>query len=93
MSTFLVVLAYLAAIGIPAALLYYLHAQAWYWHVLALAAALGMGFMPLPAIWDSALMNLAFGFVFTVLTIWGIGGLVLFHWHHHHGGQGHHRHA
>ena len=92
MSTFLVVLAYLAAIGIPAALLYYLHAQAWYWHVLALAAALGMGFMPTPPGWDSALMNLAFGFVFTALMVWGIGGLVLSH-KQHHGGHGHHKHA
>jgi hypothetical protein len=58
----LAVLLYLAAIGIPVFLLYRFHAQYWLWHVLAVAAALGLGFVPTPLAWKTESYDLAFGF-------------------------------
>lgn len=70
------VLVYLAAFAIPLFLLYRYHSMAWYWHVLALLAAVGMGFVQPPASLD-----LVYGAVFVFLVVWGLGGLVAFRWH------------
>ena len=82
--TGLAVLVYFLAIGIPVYLLYRFHSQAWYWHLLAIAAALGLGFVPTPSEWKSAGFDLAFGFCFILLIVWGIGGLVVYHPHEKH---------
>ena len=78
----LAVLIYLLAMGIPIYLLYRFHSQAWYWHTLALLAAIGLGFIPLPSGLQKPAFDLFFGFTFIVLTIWGAGGLILFRTHH-----------
>ena len=85
MSPMLAVLAYLAAIGIPIWLLYRFGSQSWYWHCLALGAAIGMGFVSIPARFQGPLYDLAFGFVFINLLIWGAGGIIFFRSHAHHG--------
>ena len=83
------VLVYVLGIGIPVCLLYRYHSQSWYWHVLAIAAAVGLGFVPTPAEWKSATFDLVFGFVFILLLVWGIGGLIVYHPHRPH----HEKHA
>ena len=84
MSSILAVLAYLVAMGLPIFLLYRFHAQTWYWHVLAVVAAIGLGFIPIPAELQRPGFDLIFGSVFIVLMIWGAGGLILYRTHQHH---------
>ncbi len=79
--TLLVILVYLLAIGIPVYLLYRFHSQTWYWHALAIAAALVLGFVPTPPSLQGAAFDMAFGSVFLLLVVWGIGGLILFSTH------------
>jgi hypothetical protein len=81
MFTILAVLVYLLAIGIPVFLLYHFRSQAWYWHVLAILAALGLGFVPTPVEWKNAGVDAAFGFLFVLLLVWGVGGLIVFRPH------------
>jgi hypothetical protein len=83
MFGFLAVLVYLAAIGIPVLLLHRFHAQSWWWHLLALAAAIGLGFVPTPSSWQTASADLAFGFAFLLLRVWGAGGMALWRPHRH----------
>ncbi|MBS1859655.1 MAG: hypothetical protein JST11_30065 [Acidobacteria bacterium] len=87
----LAILVYLAAIAIPIWLLYEFGGQSWYWHCLALAAGIGLGFLPIPPALQGPVFDLAFGFAFITLLIWGAGGIIFYHTqgHHHH----HARHA
>jgi hypothetical protein len=71
------IVVYLLAIGIPVHLLHHFHTQAWYWHALALAAALGIGLIPPLPGWQGAGADLVCGFSCVFLLIWGLGGLVL----------------
>lgn len=56
----------------------YLHrARAWYWHVLSVLLALGLGmapraWMPFPAHWDENAVYLTVGFFFVFLLFWGL---------------------
>ncbi len=87
MSGMLAVLVYLVAMGLPLYLLFHFHSQAWYWHTLAVVAAIGLGFLPIPAQMQNPVFDLLFGFAFISLLIWGAYGLLLFHTHddkHHH---------
>jgi thiol:disulfide interchange protein len=79
----LAVLVYLLAMGIPIYLLYRFHSQAWYWHSLAVLAAIALGFFPIPFELQKPEFDMLFGFVFIMLMIWGAGGLILFRTHHH----------
>ncbi len=83
--TLLVVLVYLLAVGIPIYILYLFRSQAWYWHALAIVAALALGFVPTPPSLKSSAFDLVFGAVFLLLLIWGVGGLLVFrpHWERH----------
>ena len=76
------VLVYLLAMGIPIYLLYRFHSQHWYWHTLALLAAIALGFIPIPANLQKPEFDMLFGFTFIVLMIWGAGGLILYRGHH-----------
>ena len=76
------VLVYLLAIGIPVCLLHHFHSQAWYWHVLAVLGGLGIGLVPTPPEWKTAVFDMAFGFVMVLLLVWGLGGLMLWRSHH-----------
>ncbi len=88
MSPMLAVLVYLAAIGIPIGLLYRYGSQSWYWHCLALAGGIGLGFLPIPPSFQGPSFDLVFGFAFITLLIWGAGGIIFYHApahvHHHH---------
>lgn len=70
------ILVYVLAFGIPVYLLRHFHSQAWYWHVLSVAAALGIGMIPAPPSWQTVGADLAFGFACVGLLVWGIGGLL-----------------
>ena len=88
MSSTLVLVIYLVALAIPLFLLYRYHARSWYWHIVCVAAAFALGFIPTPPEWKTQLLDMVFGFTFIFLIVWGLGGLLAFH---EHGGQ--HRHA
>ena len=76
MFTLLAVLVYVVAIALPIGLLYRFHSQRWFWHAAAIAAALAIGLVSTPPEWKGAAFDLAFGFVFVVLMVWGIGGFI-----------------
>ena len=82
MYTLLAVLVYTAAIAIPVLLLDHFHAQAWYWHGLAVVASLVLGLTPIPPDLQTRGLDLVFGFVFIALISWGLGGLIVFRTHH-----------
>ena len=52
--------------------------------MLAVAVAVGLGLVPAPPQLISPDFDLCFGFVFTVLVVWGAGGLILYSTHEHH---------
>jgi hypothetical protein len=82
MFSLLAVLVYLIALGLPIYLLVHFHSQAWYWHALAVLAALALGLVPMPAWLQTPSYDIFLGFVFIVLTVWGAGGLMIFNTHH-----------
>ena len=82
MFSLLAVLVYLVALGLPIYLLLQFHSQAWYWHALAVVAALALGLVPMPTWLQASASDLLMGFVFIVLMIWGAGGLIMFRTHH-----------
>ena len=64
------------AVVIPIYLLYRFHSLAWYWHVLAVVVALVIGNMPGTALLQTEGGSLLYGFVFVLLMVWGVGGLI-----------------
>ena len=66
------------ALALPIYLLYQFRSQAWYWHVLAVIVALVIGLMPGTALLQTLGGSMLYGFVFVVLMLWGIGGLIPF---------------
>ena len=82
MSGMLAVLVYTLAVALPLFLLYQFHSCAWYWHSLAILAAIGLGLVPIPPALQGPVFDLVFGFVFTTLLVWGVCGLLLAHTHH-----------
>ena len=77
----LAVLVYVGALALPLYLLFRFHSQEWYWHMLAVLAAIGLGVTPIPAEMQSPVFDLIFGFAFISLLVWGVCGLLLFHTH------------
>jgi hypothetical protein len=57
---------------IALALLYFLRARAWYWHVLSLVVALTVGLIPLPPKYNTTQGTLVIGFVFVFFLLWGV---------------------
>lgn len=76
MFSMVAILVYLVAAAVPVWLLYHFGSEAWYWHLLALGGAVLLGFLPLPVQLSSIGYDLAIGFVFVFLLIWGVGGLL-----------------
>jgi hypothetical protein len=75
------ILVYLLAIGISVYLLHHFHSRAWYWHLLAILGALGIGLIPTPQAWKTTAFDLIFGFVIALLLVWGLGGLLVWRPH------------
>ena len=63
-------------LALPIYVLYRFRSQAWYWHVLAVIVALVIGLMPGTALLQTLGGSMLYGFVFVVLMLWGIGGLI-----------------
>ncbi len=53
-------------------LLYFFRARRWYWHVLSLLLAMGIGLMPPPERWQGPAADLTIGGIFLFLFLWGI---------------------
>ncbi len=77
----LAILVYLAAAAIPVYTLYRFGSQSWYWHVAAIAAAIALGFVPIPPDFQRRGIDLLLGCSLVVLLLWGVGGLILPHRH------------
>ncbi len=77
------ILVYLLAFAIPVFLLARFRSHSWICHALALAAALGLGFLPTPPEWKTKTFDLLFGAAFLFLLVWGIGGLLPVRSRHH----------
>ncbi|MGA2267584.1 MAG: hypothetical protein ABSH44_03840 [Bryobacteraceae bacterium] len=77
MSSVLAGVLCLVAMAIPVYLLYRYGSRAWYWHVLAVAVALGIGLMPGTALLQTTGGALLYDVVFIFLMIWGIGGPIV----------------
>jgi hypothetical protein len=73
-----VILLYGAILGVVLFFLYHFGPQAWYWHALSVAAALGLGLMPPPQRWQGAAFDVLMGSGFLLLFAWGVGGFVLY---------------
>jgi len=82
MFSMLAILIYMAAMAIPAWLLYHFGSEAWYWHVLAIFGGLALGLVPMPPALSQPVYTLMVGFVFVFLMVWGIGGLFALRPHH-----------
>jgi hypothetical protein len=67
---------YLLSFALALALLVCVHSHPWYLHVLAIAAAVALGFYQRPPEWNSLGWDLTFGGAITFLLVWGIGGLL-----------------
>jgi hypothetical protein len=75
-SLLAIVLEAVAALALPIYLLYRFRSQAWYWHVLAVIVGLTIGLMPGTALLQTLGGSMLYGFVFVVLMLWGIGGII-----------------
>ena len=85
MSDLVVALIYSLALAAAVYLLWRFSHVRWYWHVLAAAAALTIGFMPPLTAEATALYDMLIGTAFLLLIVWGIGEPVfkVFHIHRH----------
>jgi hypothetical protein len=79
----LAVLVYLTAMGVPLWLLHRFGSLQWFWHALAISAALVLGLIPVPIEFKGIAVDLIFGFSFILLLVWGIGGIVVYRPHLH----------
>lgn len=83
MFIMLAVLVYLAAMALPLWLLHRFGSQSWLLHGLAISATVFLGFVPTSVAFKGAMVDLAFGYAFIFLMVWGIGGLVVYRPHLH----------
>lgn len=83
MSAVIVLSVYAAALVLAVAILYLQPSISWLWHLLAVAAAIALGMMPIPAGWAGPSTDLMIGGVFTLLFVWGMGGIVMHVFHIH----------
>jgi hypothetical protein len=82
MSPFVVVVCYGSAIGLALAWLWYSGPKNWYLHLLSIAAAVGIGSVPLTGYWSTPEGTLRVGWAFLFLLFWGLGGVALSAWQH-----------
>ena len=77
MPAILVALCYGTAMVASLYLLWHFGVKSWYWHLGSAAVAIGMGSIPLGDFWGRSDMTLVVGWLFTLLFIWGLGGIVV----------------
>jgi hypothetical protein len=85
MSNSIVALVYLLSVVAAVYLLWRFSHVRWYWHALAAAAALIIGFMPPLTAEATAVYDMLIGAAFLLLIAWGLGELAFkaFHIHRH----------
>ncbi len=76
MSPVWVVLTYGSSVVLALLALHFFHVRAWYWHFLSVGLAVLLGVTPLPADWQRPATDLAVGFVFLLLLVWGLAAPV-----------------
>ena len=81
MSPYLVMLTYGGAVALAVLLLYFLGPRAWYLHLVSLAIAFTIGFVPPPQVITGPIADLVNGFVIIFLLFWGLGGLLALSMH------------
>ena len=79
LETLLAALVFVLGVSLPIYLLFRFHPLAWPWHVLAVLAALAVGFSPGTALLNTVPGTFLYGFAIGFLGIWGLGGIVGFH--------------
>jgi len=75
MATWTVVLCYALAILFSGWLLWRFSHVRWYWHLLSVLLAFGIGLMPMNENWNRPTMDLLIGSLFVLLLAWGAGEL------------------
>lgn len=73
MSNAVVVISYLVSMSVALFLLWRFSHIRWYWHVLAVAVALGLGLMPPLAQEAGRNYDVTLGSAFLFLLVWGAG--------------------
>lgn len=85
MSNWAVFLSYGGALALSVWLLWrYSHVR-WYWHLVSVVLALGVGLMPMRESWNRPSIDLIIGSLFLLLLFWGAGewAFRVFHIHRH----------
>lgn len=82
MSTMLAYVVYGFSVVLALVFVYLFHAR-WYWHVLSVLAALGIGFSPPLPGWEGPGRDLVYGFVVLFLLVWGVAEPFMHHHHRH----------
>jgi hypothetical protein len=77
MSPILVVLCYGSATLLAIYALWRFGVKHWYWHVLSLVAAFGIGLAPTPEQFNGPGWTLVVGWFFFLFFIWGIGAPIV----------------
>ena len=66
--------------GVVGGMFYYavrhFRAVSWYWHLLAIVAALAVGCFPISIELQKRGLDLLFDLLFVLLLFWGVGGLI-----------------
>ena len=83
MSTWAIALIYCAVFVLAAWLLWRFSHVRWYWHLMSVLIALGIGLIPMRESWNRPTIDLLFGSVILLLLIWGAGEWA-FRWFHIH---------
>ncbi len=83
MSFWAIVLCYAGVLILSAWLLWRFSHVRWYWHVLGIVVAIGIGLMPMREAWNRPSIDLLIGAVILLLLCWGAGEWA-FRWFHVH---------
>ena len=67
-----VMIAFGCAFLLALMLLFFKGPRRWYWHILSLLVALGVGLTPVPAKLNTPQGSMIIGSVFTFLFVWGV---------------------
>jgi hypothetical protein len=83
MNTWIVALCYAGVVALSAWLLWRFSHIRWYWHLMSIVLAFGIGLMPMKESWNRPSFDLIVGSVFLFLLFWGAGEWA-FRWFHVH---------
>lgn len=83
MTTGIVVLCYTGVFVLAAWLLWRFSHVRWYWHLMSIVLAFGIGLMPMREAWNRPAFDLLIGSLFLLLLFWGAGEWA-FRWFHVH---------